>query len=239
MRIIEKILDKIEMAWIDPKYYRFKATDEVINFYRLLQVSGNNRNSLKASIDEYERLKEEIGVPKKVLDIGCGIGRSSVFLRNMMDLEDTLFYLADFNENVQYRDGRTNIPLGYCNNADPKPFNNLEATKRFCEANNMDNIRIIDLGTNAIKKLRDIDIVYSFHSVGYHWSVKEAVYTYSLEDITGKDAKAIFGVRNRKVIEKEPKTGYRYPEDTVYSFKKRKSINGNIFQDYWIYEKER
>lgn len=225
------------MTWIDPKYYKFNVTDESINFYMLLQVSADKSIVLKASIDEYEKLKEEIGMPKKVLDIGCGIGRSSVFLRNMMDLEDTMFYLADFNENIQYRNGITGIPLGYFNDADPKPFNNIEDTKRFCEANNLNNIKIIDLGTNAINKLRDIDVVYSFHAVGYHWSVKEAVYTYSLECITSKDAKAIFGVRNRKVIEKEPKTIYQYPEDTIYSFKKIKSINGCNFQDYWIYEK--
>jgi len=226
------------MKKIPKEYYRFKMPNSKSNFFGCLQISDNTRDFLKASIDEYESLRRLFGFPKKVLDIGCGLGRSSVFLKNMCHWNGAKFYLADFNENVQYPKGRTNIPLGYFDDAKPVPFNSLGATMYFCTDNDLVNVKTIDLSTNNIKKLRNVDLVYSFHSVGYHWSIEKAIKKYNLNDVTTPNAKLIFGVRNKKVIENEKATDYKEQKKVIGNIHLTDIIHGTLFQDYWVYRKD-
>jgi len=221
----------------DDKYFNFRVDSDDTKFYQKVQVSDHLSHYLRASIDEYEQLKDEIGNPKKILDLGCGIGRSSIFFKNMLNM-DTKFYLADFDQNEYYKDGRRNEFLGYHNK--PIPFNELEVTRRFCISNGLENLGLVDLATDNIKELSGIDLVYSFHAVGYHWSIEDAVRVYGLENITTNAAKFIFGVRNERSKGGVPvggKTDYEKQASVIGSLYLDKIVYGKRLQDYWIYRK--
>jgi len=216
--------------------FNFRVNDGEIRFYQILQISPHLDKYLDGSIDEYEKLKDEIGTPKKVLELGCGIGRSSIFLKNMLNLT-AKFYLADFDSNEYYKEGRKKEFLGYVK--EPVPFNSLEVTKRFCIDNNLENLELVDLATDNIKELSDVDLVYSFNAVGYHWSIEDAVRKYDLENITTKDVKFIFGVRNKRSKKGVPVGGASYEEQAsiIDSLYLDKIISGDGIQDYWVYRK--
>lgn len=78
-------------------YYNFNllvSDKDKIEHLQRLQISTNMSLFEKTSADEFNNLKKffinklEI---KKVLDLGCGIGRSSIFFKNMLDMSETTF----------------------------------------------------------------------------------------------------------------------------------------------------
>jgi phosphoglycerate dehydrogenase-like enzyme len=211
---------------IQSKYYSCNFNKEIEFF---VDIQDTNRSFFyRMCIDEYEHLKSEIGHPKKILDLGCGMGRSSIFLKNMLKLNNTKFYFADFNENKQYPKGKTGIPLGYHTNSKPQPFNSLKLTKQFCEMNNLNDLEMINLNTDKVTKLQDLNLIYSFYSVGYHFSIDKAFEKYDFQNTTTQDAIFIFGVRKPTFEIDTAKSKY---------LKLIKRIPGNVYQDFAIYKK--
>ncbi len=205
---------------------------------RLLQLDGHEETGYTCSFDEVECLKDYVFQnPKKyrkILDLGCGMGRSSVAFRNVFDLTGT-FYLADFNK-VQWTGVNEDCEsCGMHHNADSIPYNSLDITREFCANNNLENVNIIDLSGNEIKKLRDIDLVYSFHSIGFHWSIEEAFRKYSLEKICSPDCVFVFGVReDEHEFEQVSRIGDFVAGDII----KSKKTKGTTFEDFIIYKKQ-
>lgn len=185
---------------------------------------------LKVSKDELNHLKDEIGAPNIVLDIGCGLGRSSIYFKNSLKLFNTKFYLADFSSKKWeslYNDliSRKLRQVGYFPNNEILPFTDLNMTKLLCDSNNLTNYEIINLKTPMIYNLRDIDLVYSFNAIGYHLPININIKKYHLMDTTTEDAKFIFGIRKGFVPE------------SIDELNLIKKINGDLFQDYCVYEK--
>jgi len=138
------------------------------------------------SEQEFEAIGPYVSsLPEKVLDLGCGLGRMSIYLNWKFQSEKTKYYLADttaFTNNG--RKGWNPIDTWY---------SDLELTKQFCELNGLKNFELVDILKGELEKLENIDFVFSFMAVGYHNPVEN--YIDILKKITKKDALMIFGVR--------------------------------------------
>jgi len=152
----------------------------------------------------HSELYNESFNPKKIVDLGCGTGRFSCFVN--MNLKDKIsnikFYLADFNrcdEVLTRFDGPvkpTSVEVfsgrqGYVDNAEPLPYNEFKITNLFCSYYGLTNYENIDLDTNEINKLENIDLLYSMSSVGFHWSIESAVEKYNICSILKNGGKMI------------------------------------------------
>ena len=210
------------------KLYLFKniETEEFENL-KWLQINNKDEVFLQRSIGEYEKLKGYIKNSSKVVDLGCGLGRSSIFLKNMIpSLNDSKFYMCDFT-------GKMFDKINSCGmheNTDKIPYNDLDMTKEFCMTNNLENIEIVDLDTDKITELNNIDVLYSFHCVGYHWDIEKSFLKYNLENITNEGSILIFGVRRNDNKLKEP--------INLGSFGLVEKIKGDYLEDYLIYKKK-
>jgi len=150
----------------------------------------------KLSTHEYETFKNHIGKPKRILELGCGLGRMSVYLNKQLDY-DTEFILADY-DNVSEK-----IKYGW--NPGKSLYNKLNLTTKFCLMNNLVNFKIFDLSKNDILKLKNIDLVISVMAVGFHYPIEQ--YMEKLLKIC--NGNMIFGIRKRK-CEYNKKTFSKY-----------------------------
>tara|TARA_R110000772_G_scaffold20466_1_gene56640 strand:+ start:5071 stop:5733 length:663 start_codon:yes stop_codon:yes gene_type:complete len=212
------------------KYYKFKniETEEFENL-KWLQINKEDDIFLQRSVDEYEKLKEYIKNPSNIVDLGCGLGRSSIFFKNMTpSLNDTKFYMCDFTGLDFKTKGSGNKNCGMRESTNKIPYNDMDITKEFCITNNLENIDLVNLDTDRISKLNNIDLVYSFHCVGYHWGIEESFLKYNLENSTNENAILIFGVRKNGKKLKEP--------SNLGSFELVEKVDGFQLSDYLIYE---
>jgi len=155
----------------------------------------------KLSNSEYNAIKNCIDNPRRILDLGCGLGRMSVFLNSKLK-NKAKYFLADSSQEVE------KVKYGW----NPKPafYNDLSLTKTFCEMNNLSNFQIIDLKYGNLLDLKDIDLVMSFMSVGFHYPIED--YLEDLLKITSSDCIMIFGIRENKYTEDEFKTFFNSVE---------------------------
>lgn len=150
--------------------------------------------TVKEDLEEYTKLSEiEYEViklyldpyPKTVLELGCGLGRMSIFL-NKKHPGNTKYYLADRSEFTKQKE-----MYGW----NPKTwYNDLTQTKEFCELNDLTNFELIDLSMDGLERLKDIDLVFSVMSVGFHYPIED--YLGILKKIISKDGLMMFGVRS-------------------------------------------
>jgi SAM-dependent methyltransferase len=211
------------------EYYNFKYTDSLkLDELMFLQIDKDEKTYLERSIDEYLKIGKFIDSEKckKIVDLGCGLGRSSIFLNNMMSLSKSLFYMCDFNGKEFDKTRPCGEHIG-----GNIPYNDLQLTKSFSLENNLLNIEIIDLGKEEILKLKDIDLLYSFHCVGYHWDILTSFRENNLEDITSDNSILIFGVR------KHYKKLQHYPI-SMGSFELKAEVDGEYLQNYVVYQKK-
>lgn len=167
--------------------FKFKITEEFMNFInkQVTQTVIDQEYYLKLSQSEYDAFKEYIDAPKNILELGCGLGRMSIFLNHQLE-QEAKFILADFSlysENIKY---------GW--NPKESYYNNLEYTEKFAKLNNLHNFNLFDLKNDDISRLSNVDLVMSFLSVGFHYPIEQ--YFLKLLKITSDDAVMIFGIRN-------------------------------------------
>jgi len=210
--------------------FNFKSKDQkAMDLLKHLQINNSDKDYEERSADEYETLKSIMfeKKPNKIFDIGAGIGRTSVYFKNLAELDDTTFYLADFTGKEYEKKGG----CGHHEDIDPIPYNDLKITKSFCENNgmNMKNIEIVDLAENEFEKIKDVDLISSFDSVGYHWLIEDAFKKYKLNAMASENAMLVFG--GRMAIKKK-----EYP-DVLGDFKIQEVIEGKFLQRFIIYKK--
>lgn len=114
-------------------------------------------------VSEYEFDQIQGYIPqniKSVLEVGCGLGRGSIFLNHLLR-DDTIRYtLAD-------RTGHTRN-TGIFNPAEDEFYNDLALTQDFCELNGLKNITTFDTELGDWTTLPKSDFIFSLCSFGMH-----------------------------------------------------------------------
>lgn len=167
------------------KEYFFRKEFYDIAKLQVTQIENNKSYYLKISMHEYEQIKDYIGMPNNILELGCGLGRFSIFLNSKLN-HNPKFFLADFSKVSK------NIKYGW--NPKNSSYNNLSFTRDFCLDNGMNNFDLINLGENSIGSLKNIDLIMSFLSVGFHYPIEDYFDDFKL--ISNENTVFIFGTRD-------------------------------------------
>lgn len=125
--------------------------------------------------------------PAVCLDLGCGLGRASVFLKKALKWGDgglPHFYFLDGDEGDRQIAGiRWNRTGDY--------YNSKDATLEFCSANNLGSFEFVE----QLSQIRlSVDLCYSFLSIGWHWSIE--LYLDSLAEHLAPECRLVFQIRN-------------------------------------------
>lgn len=134
---------------------------------------------------EFEQIEPYLGTPKNVLEVGCGLGRGTIFLNHLLGDDTVNYTLAD-------RTGYTTNTGQYMPQQD-EFYNDLKLTKSFCELNNVKNIQTFDTELNDWSSLPKFDLIFSLCSFGMHVSIKR--YMERLKSVSASDTTMIFGTR--------------------------------------------
>lgn len=176
--------------------FNFKFTDKIFKVAKL-QVTQLKRGNMRSyyedlSKSEYTQIKDQIHNPKTVLELGCGLGRMSIYMNYYLKDDSIKYILADFDvlkKHPKYSWGQGN-----------QFYNKLELTREFCKLNNLTNIELFDLGKRKISELENIDIIMSFLAVGFHSPIED--YIKDLVNIISDNYVLFFGIRRGKYTEK-------------------------------------
>lgn len=104
---------------------------------------------------------------RRVLDLGCGLGRAAVALHDLLKDPTVVYFLAD------YTGYSGPLIYGWTEN---EIYNDLAATALFCTANGLTNYQLIDLDSNVAKNLvKRVDLVISWEAVGFHVPVESYI----------------------------------------------------------------
>ena len=157
------------------------------NFDRL--IGWQSSKEMYRSMPEHLTLHDIWGdeaahyVPDKVLEIGCGLGRCSVWMQKYHGWPSTEWWLLDGTGNdINY--GMDNGETGF--------YNDMALTQQYFEMNCPD-AKARYVNTISQVEADDLDLVMSFMAFGFHWPLNDY-----LEQVTHKcnpEALAIFGTR--------------------------------------------
>jgi len=196
--------------------FKFKINDEFRPCIHA-QIVGEAKN--KGAYDlgsqtEYETIKNFIRNKKKFLEVGCGLGRMSIYCNSQLDYKAE-FILADSNGNPnKFKRYGWKPKDGY--------YNNLKLTEKFAKLNGLNNYKIFDMNKEDLLTLSGIDVVMSFFSVGFHYPIED--YMGKLLTITNDNCVMIFGLANGI----HPECNYSQDRFKKY-FKKSKIIENTSF----------
>lgn len=128
---------------------------------------------------EYEALEpvlKNIPRPAKVLEVGPGLGRSVVFFARKLPWQDAEFHLYEGNgDRTKYTLLGPRFDDSFCGNT--------SLLEQVLDFNGVSNFKVFDaaaLGFELGALPGPYDVIYSFYSIGYHWSLE-----HFFDDIVG------------------------------------------------------
>ena len=150
-----------------------KETNQDVNLYS------------RQSEFEHKQIKEYIPIqPEVIMDLGCGLGRSSVYLNH-------IFHLNDINNEVHYILADTSKDASYYN---------MNLIASFCTLNGLLNFGLFDLEKSDWKGLaKKVDYVMSRMAYGYNLSIGPILQ--KLLDISNDNVTMIFGIKDVNITE--------------------------------------
>lgn len=105
--------------------------------------------------------------PRKVLDIGPGLGRSTIFFKKHLGWPDVPFHLYESTgRSTKYTQAGPRFDDSFCGN--------LEILQSILAYNEIENFEIFDarsMGSSLAALPGPYDLIYSFFAVGFHWSI--------------------------------------------------------------------
>jgi len=155
---------------------------------KYIELQCNNNFKLYTSFPELKNTDEIFSsvTPKKVVDIGSGIGRASVFLKNYYSWNETEFHFIDGNEG--------DVQLYGVRSKENEFYNSFDVAKFFCNANNLTRLTLWDAREKKwVTDLHEVDLIYSFLAIGFHWPLE--MYLNDIYKISLAGTYVIFGVR--------------------------------------------
>jgi hypothetical protein len=138
---------------------------------------------------EYESLAPLLGAlpqPRRVLEIGPGLGRSIVFFSKKLGWESTDIHLYEGDGNrTKYTTLGPRFEDSFCGN--------MKMLRRVLDYNGVQNVTIVDAKQFKLSDLPGpYDLLYSFYSIGFHWSLE--FFLDDLLPLMHKESVAIFSV---------------------------------------------
>jgi hypothetical protein len=171
----------------NPLFLAPPFTEDVVQAVRListrLALKADERSRLlwqkecnDAAFMEYDALEpllSQMAKPKKILEIGPGLGRSCVVFGKMdVWAEDAIVHLYDADgKQTKYKQEHYGQPPRW---PDTSSFcGNSSLLKQMLEYNGLTNYEMFDAGKIELKKLPGpYDLIYGFYSIGFHWSLE-------------------------------------------------------------------
>ena len=121
-------------------------------------------------LTEIYHFLEKIKKPCKVLELGAGLGRVSVYLRNEFNWNNTFFHLLDGDSGDMQIAGM-NYAIG------DNYYNSMKATKEYCTENGIDDYHLVLLsaeGSLGFPK-NTYDLCFSCKAIGFHWPINDYI----------------------------------------------------------------
>ncbi len=139
---------------------------------------------------EYEALEPVFALTKieKVLEVGPGMGRSAVFFSKKLGTESSQLHLYD-------GDGSTTDYAKRGERSNDSLCGNLEILRSVLDYNGCGEAKIFDARQTKLSELPGpFDLVYSFYSIGFHWSLEH--FLDDLIPLMHEKSVAVFTVHN-------------------------------------------
>jgi hypothetical protein len=194
------------------------------------QVSGTEQDPRlfreRSEID-FATVQPFIGQPRTVLDVGCGLGRMSVFLNAQLEDPGIRFILADTT-----RISRSEGPIAGWNPGDDF-YNDLALTARFAEMNGLRNVETFDLLRDDWARLPKVDLIMSFLAVGFHFPIENTMP--KLLAVASGECTMIFGVRKGRYGQRSFRSRFR----SVRLLEPLRRASFTAKQDYLVLEELR
>ena len=148
--------------WFRKKFGRFVFTNILVNHFQDKYLEKNTEILFLKEIDTFKNY-----LPNKlenIMDIGCGLGIINVYLNQILKNQPS-FFLLDKNRIDK------KIKYGFSDNYES--YNDLNETKKILLNNDLNNkqINLLDVEKD-IKIEKEIDLVISLKSMGYHYTFK-------------------------------------------------------------------
>jgi len=171
---------------MEPYSYKFEARHLPFMKEQIWEASQNLQIYSDLSLFEFEQIADLIGTPKVVLEVGCGLGRGSIFLNHLLRDDRVVFTLAD-------RSGYTQNTGRFEPETD-EYYNDLALTADFCRLNGIKDVRTFDTEGDDWSTLPKANLIFSLCAFGMHVSIDR--YIDRLISCAARDSTMIFGTRH-------------------------------------------
>jgi hypothetical protein len=174
--------------------YKYKFNDQHLVYMKeqIWEAKSNLDVYNDLSLHEFSQIESHLGNPKTVLEVGCGLGRGSIFLNHLLKDDNVEYVMAD-------RTGYTKNTGAYMPKND-EFYNDLELTADFCKLNGIKNVTTFDTEKDDWTQLPKADLIFSLCSFGMHVSIDR--YIDRLLSVANTTTTMIFGVRNGSMSDK-------------------------------------
>ena len=172
--------------------YKYNEKHSVYMKEQIWEAKSNLEVYNDLSLHEFSQIESYLGKPKTVMEVGCGLGRGSIFLNHLIKDDTVKYVMAD-------RTGYTKNTGAYMP-TDDEFYNDLELTADFCRLNGIKNVTTFDTEKDDWTQLPKADLIFSLCSFGMHVSIDR--YIDRLLSVANTTTTMIFGVRNGSMSDK-------------------------------------